>query len=36
MKDEVDFSFADKCQRFPQSDNIILDVCGQACLNYPK
>ena len=30
MKDEVDFLPADKRQRFPQSDNIILDECGQA------
>ena len=36
MKDEVDFLFADKRQRFIQSDTIILDVCGQACPNYPK
>ena len=35
-KNEVDFSPADKRQRFLQSDTIILGVCGQACLNYPK
>ena len=33
---EADFLPADKRQRFLQSDNIILDMCGQACLNYPK
>ena len=26
----------DNCQRFLQSDTIILDVCSQACQNYPK
>ena len=26
---------ADKYQRFPQIDTIILGVCGQVCLNYP-
>ena len=36
MKDEVDFFPADKCQRFPQIDTIILGVCGQASANYPK
>ena len=36
MKDEVDFFPADKRQRFLQSNTIILDVCGQACPNYPK
>ena len=36
VKDEVDFLPADKRQRFLQSDTIILDVCGQACPNYPK
>ena len=35
-KDEVDFLLADKCQRFLQSNIIILGVCGQACPNYPK
>ena len=30
MRDEVDFLHADKRQRFLQSDNIILDLCGQA------
>ena len=34
-KDEVDF-LPDKHQRFLQVDTIILDVCGQACPNYPK
>ena len=36
MKDEVDFLSADKSQKFLQIDTIILDVCGQACPNYPK
>ena len=36
MKDEVDFLHADECQRFLQSDTIILSVCGQACPNDPK
>ena len=36
MKDEVDFLSADKHQRFLQIDTIILGVCGEACLNYPK
>ena len=36
MKDEVDFLPADKHQRCLQSDTVILDVCGQACPNYPK
>ena len=35
-KEEVDFLPADKLQKFLQSDIIILDVCGQACPNYPK
>ena len=34
VKYEVDFLPADK--RFLQSDTIILNVCEQACLNYPK
>ena len=34
MTDEVDF--LPNRQRFLQSDTIILDVCGQACPNYPK
>ena len=36
MSDEPDFLPADKRQRFLERDNIILDVCGQACPNYPK
>ena len=36
MKDEADFLPADKHQRFLQIDTIILDVYGQACLNYSK
>ena len=36
MKDKVEFLPADKCQMFPQTDIIILDVCGKACANYPK
>ena len=36
MKDEVEFLPLDKYQRFLQIDRIILGVCGQACLNYPK
>ena len=36
VKNEVDFLAADKCQRFLQSDTIILGVCGQACPYYPK
>ena len=35
VKDEVDFLSANK-QRFLQINMIILGVCGQACLNYPK
>ena len=35
-KNEADFVLADKHQRFLQIDTIILGVCGQACLNYPK
>ena len=35
MKDEVDFLPANKRQRFLQSYTTILDVCGQACPNYP-
>ena len=34
VKYEVDFLPGDK--RFLQSDTIILNVCEQACLNYPK
>ena len=36
LKDEVGFLPADKHQRFLQINTIILDVCGQACLSYPK
>ena len=36
VKGEVAFLSTDKCWRFLQSDTIILDVCGQACPNYPK
>ena len=36
LKNEVDFSPADKGRRFLQSDTIILCVCGQACSYYPK
>ena len=36
MKDEVDFLRANKRERFPQIDAIILGVCGQVCPNYPK
>ena len=33
VRDEVDFSSADKLQRLVQIDTVILGVCGQACLN---
>ena len=33
VKDEVDFSPADKRQRFLQGDTAILGVYGQACAN---
>ena len=36
VKGEVAFLSTDKCWRFLQSDTITLDVCGQACPNYPK
>ena len=36
MKDEVDFLPADRPQLFLLIDIIILDVCDQACVNYPK
>ena len=36
LKDEVGFLPADKHQGFLQINTIILDVCGQACLSYPK
>ena len=36
IKDEVDFLPADRRQKSDQSDTIILDMCGQACPNYPK
>ena len=36
MKDGVEFLSADKHQRFVRIGIIILGVCGQACLNYPK
>ena len=35
-KNEVYFSLVDKHQKLLQIDIIILGVCGQACLNYPK
>ena len=35
-KDEVDFLPADRPQLFLLIDIIILDVCDQACVNYPK
>ena len=31
VKDEVNFLPADKCQRFLQTNTIILGVCGQVC-----
>ena len=36
VEDEVDFLPADKRQRFPETDTIILSVCGQPSSNYPK
>ena len=36
MKNEIVFLPADKRQQFFQSDTIILDMCVQACPNYPK
>ena len=36
VKDEVNCLPSDKHQRFLQSDTIILDMCSQACPNYPK
>ena len=36
VRNEVDFLLAEKQQIFLQIDTIILDVCGQACLSYPK
>ena len=36
VKDELDLLPTDKNQRFFQIAIIILGVCGQACLNYPK
>ena len=35
-KDEFHFLPVDKHQRFLQFDNLILGVCFQAYLNYPK
>ena len=35
MKDEVDLLSTDQRQKFLKTA-IILDVCGQACPNYPK
>ena len=36
VKDEVEFLSEGKHERFLQIDTIILDVCDQACPNYPK
>ena len=36
MVDEVDFLPVDKYESFLQVDSITLDVCSQACPNYPK
>ena len=36
VRNEIDFLLAEKHQIFLQIDTVILDVCGQACLNYPK
>ena len=36
VKDEVDFLPGDKHQGLLQIDTVVLDVCGQACPNYPK
>ena len=36
VKAEVDSLPADKFQRLLQIGTIIVDICGQACLNYPK
>ena len=36
VNDDVYFWHADKHQRFLQVDSIILDLCSQACPNYPK
>ena len=36
MKDKADILPADKHQSFPQIDTIILNMCDQACPNYPK
>ena len=36
MKDELDFLYADECQRFLQTSIIILVVRGQACPNHPE
>ena len=36
MKNEVEFFPADKCQRFLQSDTIILGVYSQPCPRYPN
>ena len=36
VKNKVDFLPADKRRRFLQSDTVILGVCGQGCLYYPK
>ena len=36
VNNEIAFLPADKRQRFFKSDTVILDVCVQACLNYPK
>ena len=36
VRNEVDFLLAEKHQIFLQIDTVILDVCGQACLSYPK
>ena len=33
-KNEVDFWFADKHQRFLRIDTFVLGVCGNECSNY--
>ena len=33
---KVDFLLADQRQKFLQTDTIILNVCDQACPNFPK
>ena len=36
VTNEVDFWHADKHQSFLQVDTVILGVCIQTCLKYPK